>query len=499
MHIRSLVGERMKDGIKRTTNATWRIGMAILVAVPLAFIFPASGEGGGFFSNVVPFARIVSGLKARNRVYNAANPYIQEKREYYDRLRQKAREQLAAREISGLRDSQVAAYVKLVALIEGEREAMIDFAESEKRAAREQFIDTVEDAAFNRILASGTATRVLGALSKGVNSSQDLVDQALDELAGGGSGALEKVQRVRRIASRVNVAGGLIGGSVGEKIQAVSGTIVQTIDRPTAEIEAGLEQVKGDLAGLQGEVTDLQERGVQPTASQVTRGVAITVVTGEGGDPAVDAIVGVLAGKTARGGGTFRDRARSALIGTFVARCAAIGQRYRETIARLEGEAAGEAVSDEQALAPCNAIDLDEIEQEILVEEARATTEASGDIAAPDATLPPARLFVESYSEEQGECFVSSVNGDTFCDFMVEIDISYETPIYPASVNCTAFTTDLGTQSINSASGRLTFSGFHEAFNVSRLKSIREWSTCQMEANGQVLVRGSIDHLESSR
>jgi hypothetical protein len=366
-----------------------RMALAIMIAIPAALLSPAPAEGAGV-SLVIPLARLFSAGKARNRVYRTANAYIDEKRDYYDRLREKAREQLASREIGGLRKSQVAAYVKLVALIEGERGAMIDFSESEKRAAREKFINTFEDVAFNRILASGIAARALGALSNGVNSSQSLIDQALDELTGGGSGALQKVQRIRRIAARVTVAGGLIGGSVGEKIRAIGGTIVQAIDRPTAEIEAGLEKVKGDLADLQSEIADLQQRGVQPTASQVTRDVAITVVTGEEGDPAVDAIISILAGKTVREGGTFRDRARSALIGTFVARCAAIGERYREAISRLEGEAAGEAMSDEQAFAPCNAIDLEEIAQEV-----EATDQVARLTATPQMESNPPQVSLE--------------------------------------------------------------------------------------------------------
>lgn len=493
---------------KRTSNvlflSTWRLVLAVVIAFPSALVYPAPAEGGGFFSDVVPFVGIISAHKARNRVYNAANPYIQEKREYYDRLREKAREQLATREISSLRDSQVAAYVKLVGLIEGEREAMINFAESEKRAAREKFINTVEDIAFDRILASSFATRALGALSKGVNSSQGLVDRALDELTGGGSSALEKVQRIRRIASKVTKAGGLIGGSVGEKIQAIGGSIVQTIDRPTAEIEASLEKVQGDLADLQGEIADLQARGVQPTSSQVTRDVAIRVVTGEEAEPEVEAIVSVLAGKITGRGGTFRERARSALIGTFVARCAAIGQRYRATIARLEGEAAGETMSDEQAVAPCNAIDLDQLEQESLVEEARATAEASGDESQPEATLSPAGLVVESHSEDQMNCTTTSNFQDTDtttrCDIAVEIHISYETPIYPATISCKVFSKDFGSEPINSPIGALTFSGVYEFHNVTMdgdLELLQAFTTCQMEANGEVLY--SINTYESSR
>lgn len=491
----------MRTSYRTLKNTVWRVAIVALIAIPVSMLAPTQRvqAAGGFVSDLLPFFGIVSGLKARNRVYRTANAYIDEKQAYYDKLRAKAREQLGAREIGGLRDSQVAAYVKVVMLIEGERKTMIDFSESEKRGARKEFIDRVESTIMNRVLASGTATRVLGALSKGVRSSRDLVNGALDELAGGGSGTLADVQRVRRIASRVTMAGGLIGGKTGERMRAIGGRIVQTIDRPTAEIKAGLDQAREELGELESAVEDLQARGVRPTASQAARDVAISVATGEEADPAIAAIVNLLTGKAGREGGTFRGRAREALISAFVARCAEIGRRFREAITELEVEAAGEGADNPTAFSICREIDLDKIAQESDVDEAEATSEPSGEIATPDPNLTTAKLVVENYSEKQGECGVSSVNGNTYCDFTVEIRIAYETPIFPANISCLAFATDLGTQKINNEKGILTFSGFDEAFNVTKLRTIKEWSTCRIEANGETLVWDNIEALESSR
>jgi hypothetical protein len=383
----------LKRNVRIAWRLTWRVGLVVLIAVPVSLLSTPNrvdAAGGGLLSDVIPFAGILAGWRGRNRIYRTANAYMAEKREYYDRLRAKAQEQLEARQIGGLRDSQVAAYVKVVALIEGERQAMIDFSESEKRAARDAFIEQIEQAIVNRILGSNAATRVLGALAKGVRSSQDLIDRALDELSGGGSGALADVQRVRRIASRMTIAGQLIGGNAGRGIRNAGARIVAAIDRPTGEIQAGLEQVRGELGELGAAVSDLQARGVTPTASQVTREVAVKVVTGEEVDPAVEAIISLLAGKAGREGGTFRGRARSALIGNFVARCAAIGKRYREAVARLEGEAAGDAMSDEQSISICNAIDLDE-----LAEEAQATSQAAMLTETPDTELSSPEVSLE--------------------------------------------------------------------------------------------------------
>ncbi|TFH32465.1 MAG: hypothetical protein E4G99_12700, partial [Anaerolineales bacterium] len=284
----------------------WRLLLALLIAIPAALLpAPARFEtaGGGLVSDVVPFLGIISGLRARNRIYRTANAYINEKRDYYDRLRAKALEQLQSKQVGGLRRSQVAAFVKVTALIEGERQQMIDFAESEKRGARREFIDRVEQTIINRVLATNAVTRVLGALGGGVRSSKGLIDRALDELSGGGSGALADVQRIRSIATRVSTAGSLIGGSAGKTIRSIGSRIVETLDRPTQQIEAGLGQVRSDLDELGAAVSELQGRAVQPTASQVMQEAAITVVTGDEADPAVEAIVNLLVGKIGAKGG----------------------------------------------------------------------------------------------------------------------------------------------------------------------------------------------------
>jgi hypothetical protein len=411
---------------------SWRLVLVVLVAMPFSLLStPNRVEAAGGVSAVIPFAGVLAGWRGRNRIYRTANAYMEEKREYYDRLRAKAKEQLEARQIGGLRDSQVAAYVKVVGLIEGERQAMIDYAESEKRAARAAFIEQVERAIVNRMLGSTAVTRVLGALAKGVRSSQDLIDGVLEELSGGGSGALADVQRARRIGSRMTIAGQLIGGNVGRGIRNAGARIVAAIDRPTGEIQAGLEQVRGELGELGAAVSDLQARGVTLTASQVTREVAVKVVTGEQVDPAVEAIVSLLAGKAGREGGTFRGRARSALIGNFVARCAAIGKRYREAVARLEGEAAGAEMSDEQSISICNAIDLDQ-----LAEEVQATSQAAMLTATPEE-LGDNDMRLTSLVVDPGWCFPKDEHGDTHhCLYSMTWEIEYRTTFPPARIIC---------------------------------------------------------------
>lgn len=363
----------------------WRFTLALAVAVPAVFTAPvpevSAGDG---VSDVIPFLGLFSAWIRRNRTYRTANAYVNEKQAYYDKLHDKALEQLKARSVGGLRKSQVAAYIKVVVMIEQERSALIEFAESEKRGARADFHDTLADQSVGYILRTTSLGRVLGAMRKGINSSQEMIDRVVEELTGGGgSGLLGEVQQVRRVAERLVVVGGAIGGKAGSDIRSAAGRVVSAVDRPTAEIRAGLEQVSGDLDVLDSRVADIQSKGYSPTGAELAEEGAVSLVTGEGTDPAVEAIVGLLVARSGGNGG-FRGRARSALVGQFVARCAAIAKNYQKAVADLEGPAAGEALSDEEKISACQAIDVDELEGET-----QATTDAAWKTETPEEEVAP--------------------------------------------------------------------------------------------------------------
>ena len=157
---------RIKSTLKKKI---WRLLLALMIVLPAVLVVGISdvqAGGGGIFPVIGIFA---AGGK-RNRVYRTAEGFIDEKTRYYDTLRETARKQLLDRTLTfGLQDNQVAAYVKVVNLIEGEREAMLGFAESEKKAARDEFIDVVQDEITNRMLASTPATQLLGVMGKSIS------------------------------------------------------------------------------------------------------------------------------------------------------------------------------------------------------------------------------------------------------------------------------------------------------------------------------------------
>jgi len=341
----------------------WRILLVLVIVLPSTLTIGVTDvqAGGG----PIPLLGLFAGMIKRNKVYRTANAFIKDRAQYYDALRDTARQQLLDREMTfGLRKNQVAAYSKVVALIEQERDSMYDFAESEKKAARDDFMDVLQDEITNRMLASTPATALLGAMGRGINSSQGFLGSALDKLSGGGGGFLGEVQKAKRIAERITIAGGMIGGSFGRAIQKAGAKVVDLIDKPTAEFEDGLIQVQGELGALGDLVTGLQEQGYQPRASETTREVVIHLVTGDEADPAIAAIADMLVAKHG-GGGDFRDRAKAIMLGNASARCAALEEQIKKVIFRLEMEPAAEDTSDIGDFPACETVDIAGMVEEI--------------------------------------------------------------------------------------------------------------------------------------
>jgi hypothetical protein len=105
-------------------------------------------------------------------------------------------------------------------------------------------------------------------------------------------------------------------------------------------------------------VRGLQETGYTPTASQTTRDVVISLVTGEDSEhPVVDQIIDMLVAKHNEGA-SIRARARDIMLGNTAARCAVHVERIRQVIFRLEMDAATGAAEDTSDIPTCQAVDL---------------------------------------------------------------------------------------------------------------------------------------------
>jgi hypothetical protein len=321
----------------------------------------------GGISNVVPFLGVLVGWHHRNKVYRDANQFIAERNAYYDQLRDTAGRQLIEREIGGLRTSQVAAYTKLVQMIEQGRSAELAVAESLKRETRAAFNDRLQSAILQRILGTEAIQRVLGAMVNGVDRGQGLIDAALGKLAGQGGGILAEVENIRSTARDVETVASAVGGRPGQGLRGAASRVAQTIERPRDVIRADLEKVQGDLTQLGDMLGTLRAAGRAPSAGALATELVIRPPGGSG-DPAAQAVA-ILVSRLGVGNPNLKEQAQAAIQAGFVARCTALVTAYRQALARLN---TGE-VSDAQLFARCSAIDVDE-----LVRTARPTQEAAG-------------------------------------------------------------------------------------------------------------------------
>lgn len=445
---------------------------------------PAAGKAlGGDLSNVVPVVGFLVGWSHRNKIYRRAEAFISDRNAYYDKLRDTARAQLGSRQIGGLRKSQVAAYTKLVAMIEDQRQAELAVAEASKNEARQAFNKRVESIILQRVLGSGALQRVFSAMNRGLNSSQGFLDNAIQNLSGGAGGALGELQKVQRIARDVQRVAGAIGGHTGAGLQRLAGGLADAIGKPQAMVRDDIIKVKGDLAELQSGVSTLSQAGRTPSAGALATGIVLRPVAGD--DPAVQAVT-ILISKLSVGDGSLESQAQAALDAGFVGRCAAIAQAYRAALDRLES-GSGEAMSGESAAAPCRAIDPEELARRAA--EVTPTGEAAGP-PPPDVSQIQASIVVESAKYTKENCFVSSVNGWSFCDVEVEVKVHYETSEAPAVIHCLIGDDDVY-DDVQKHSGDTKLSDVDEARNVSKVP-LNFLAYCEILVGGQSVARTGV-------
>ncbi len=437
----------MKKQPRSLPHLFWRLILILSLILPAALVInvePAQAGGGG----PIPFIGIITSWINRNKTYRTANSFIKDKAEYYDALHATASRQLLDGELLNkeLHPTRMAALTKVVALIEQERGWMNEFAESEKKAARTEFIDAIQDEITSRMLASTPATELLGAMGKGINSSQGFLDSALDKLGGNGGGFLEDIAKVKRIADRMTIAGGMIGGNFGKAIQRAGSNISDFINKPTAEIESGLIQVQEELGALGDLVSGLQDQGYRPTASQTTKDVVISLVTGEESDnPTINQIVDMVIAKHGRGG-DFRDRAKAILLGNISARCAARVEQMRRVVFKLQMEPAEYEADEPSEIPACAVIDMTALVEEAadLSPTADSPTAESVDAetSEPQATSPAAEYVwvLSDTAENPNQAKTSFRGGGPDPDYFTEARFEGKSLTYNCSAGSFSYT-----------------------------------------------------------
>ncbi len=395
-------------------------------------IDPAEARAGGegVISQVIPFAGVFVGLSARNRVYREANTFIAERSDYYDRLRAKAQEQLKNRELIERGGSQLGAYTKVVALIEQERQATNAFAESEKRAAREAFIRRVQSAIIFRVSGTEAVRTLFNAMRRGVNSSKDAINTALDALGGNRGGVLAELEKARRVASRVRAVGAAIGGPTGQRIARISGRIAAAIQNPQQAIAKDLESALGDLDQLGDAVETLDRIGRVPNVGGEPREVVIQITDASQRDPALEAIISLLSG-SGRQDASLRERARTAILAGSVARCALIGDKYLKALKDLLSDEAVAGQVESDVFSGCRAVSSDDLAPASGGSGTPIATASSETPAAMEASLTLIQAEITDHA-----CTRPSPNTNYSCMYTIRFDVAYIAPASPATLTC---------------------------------------------------------------
>ncbi|MGA2505365.1 MAG: hypothetical protein ABSG01_14880 [Anaerolineales bacterium] len=243
-------------------------GMVVPVhaEAPNSPVMPAGG------SPMIPVLGLIGSWFRRNRTYRNAEDFIAHRRqEYVDRLNT-LNQQLANGTIyTGINTdpgAQQAAYVKVQALLEQERDQAFAFAESIKNGARKDFNQAAKQQIMNIVLSTGFAQNVLGALNNGFGQARQIVDGAISELSGTGTGNIAgQIRGLRNIAGQLQLVGGLIGGETGANIYGAVQGVLDKVNSQVTLATGELNNIKSDLGAVQVKVQALMAQGYIPTSS----------------------------------------------------------------------------------------------------------------------------------------------------------------------------------------------------------------------------------------
>ncbi len=418
-----------------------RLFYIVLLVTLVAQLMPAGNPGPAeaydfvdAMSNVIPFAGFFNAFRGRNRVYREANTFIDERKDYYDRLQNKARELYVERDLAPKNRSQTGAYTKVTVLIAKERKATLDFAESKKKAAREEFLDKFEKAILARVLNSGAAQRLIKAISSGIRAAQGKLDEAIGQLTGESGGFLGELAKIRRQANRMHVLAGAIGGRGGSQIARTMSGLVRTIDNTTGTFTEPLMDVNADLGNMADMMESLESKNLVAMGAETPNDFVIRLIDADADDPVLDAILGVLDQKSGKGDGSIREQARQKILAGFIIRCAQMGSQYQNLLAEMEAGIESDGEDGERDVSLCQAVAdlmLEGKDLESAVQEVEGKEETADEPEGPYLKF----LFVEG---RDGWCF-PELEGleNEICGYTLEWRLEYSAPGATAGLRCT--------------------------------------------------------------
>jgi hypothetical protein len=191
--------------------------------LPVRYIASAASATAGVLSLSIPGLDFLGAWIGRDKTYASAEEYITERNQYYDNLRATLRVKFKdyvngltsgssnTPKINPMRDSQVAAYVIQVGLIEQQRNSAMAFAEAIKKGAKRNFDQALKKEIQDRVMATGMIQEVFGAIVSGLGAAQTMVNalnNKLDQIPG----IDLQLRQLRTLSDQLRNASGVFNG-----------------------------------------------------------------------------------------------------------------------------------------------------------------------------------------------------------------------------------------------------------------------------------------------
>lgn len=373
----------------RTVLAAALVAGLALVGVVAPVPAPAQAAAGP--QQVLAAANVVGSLFQRNRVYRNAAEVQGEIRAYYDGLLTTARAALQDRELSQL-DNQVAAYVRLVASLEHERDATLQLLEDDKRGARRVFRTELNRSLPTLLLAVPAVRDLAGVVRTDLGELRNGLQAMRTAVAEGRPAALTELAARRATVDRYAALAATIGGRPGRDLADAIGSLGERLERlsrveatAAAEIDAGLVEADGHLATAIGRLDEQLATEVRPVSVSLFGGLYDVRIPGR--YQLYAAVAEALSGTGSRTHGltrdAMRDRVRQYLIDSRGARLAGLRDCFLANAAQLRAQLAGSAPAGSPASVLLET-DLDTCDPEAVA----AVLAAAAALDAPTTTSP---------------------------------------------------------------------------------------------------------------
>lgn len=336
--------------------------IAILIVQPVIPARAAPLYSGGI-SDVIPFLGLISSWFTRNRTYKSAEAFIADRRNNYDKQIASLDKALSEGTIytpghDSSPETQKAAYIRQVALLELERDMALKFAESIKNKARKDFNKAAREEIIKVVMSTNLAGRVLSAFDKGFSQAIKFTSEALTD-----------VQRLRNTASQLQTLGGMIGGQMGQDLRDTLGNLIYKIDQQAYLTEKDLLQVKQDLTRIQNQIRDYQKMGSFPESSKVIDALALQLVGLGPGNASTEAILNILGIRSGKDKKSIRQSGLELLAAGQKARCREIVSKLLAALRSLEENTSDRQVAVETLCNELNAKSLKKEETKTAEEE----------------------------------------------------------------------------------------------------------------------------------